>query len=285
MDANKVTICWPNRTDQGTLSGGSWNSAFPLTNLQHPVFKRKARSVNLASLLFNLALPSFKNISVVALAAHNMTTSATWRVRVYADVAQTELLHDSGDVFVWPSVYTQDQLEWEFDNFWTGTPAEDELGLFTPLAVHFLPDTVIARSVRVDIADASNPATYIEIGRLFVSEAWQPSVNMSFGSEYGNRDETQMDRALDGTKYWDQKTPERFFKCALNFLPPEEAFNRILLMQRTLGKSGELLVAPNLLLNPQFGLKTFIATLGDMSPVAHPYLDIYSHEFLLEEKL
>jgi hypothetical protein len=287
METCKVTICFPNRTDAGTLSGGNWQSAFPLNNLKDPVFKRRARSVGVSTTdtTFSMTLAANRAVSVVAIASHNLTTQASWRVRVYEDAGQTTLLHDSGTQFAWPSVYSQSQLEWEYDNFWTGTPSEDETSLFTPLSIYFLPETVIARSVRVDIDDAGNAAGWVQIGRLFVSEAWQPTYNMSYGNEQGYRDETPIDRALDGTKYWDPKTPERLFRFSLDFLTQEEAFNRVLLMQRTLGTSGELLVAPELTLDPQYFLRTFIGTLADLNPVARPFLDYHKNQFLVTEKL
>lgn len=285
MDASKVTICWPNRTDEGTLSGGSWAAGFPLNNLKDTIFKRKARSTAATGVTCSLALPYYARIGVIALAAHNLTSTSTWRVRVYYDLAQTDLMHDSGVISVWPAVYLPEQMEWEDENFWTGTPRADQIKFFTPLAIHFLPDAVSARSIRIDLNDADNPAGYVEIGRLFTGDAWQPGVNMSYGHQHGYTDETAQSRALDGTKYFEPRVPERYFKCALNYLEPEEAYNQILLMQRQLGRSGEVLVASDLQPGVLAFAKSFIGTLADMNPILNPYLDTYSNEFMVAEKL
>ena len=77
-----LTLAWQNRTDEGTLAGGSWQAALPLANLQNRLVQKVARSTNAAvtSTQFTIDLGQARNIGVVALMAHNI--SASGRVRV-----------------------------------------------------------------------------------------------------------------------------------------------------------------------------------------------------------
>lgn len=98
MNANKVTLCWPNRADQATLSLGSWEATLPLNNLKNRVIAKKARTTNAAeaNTKFNAALDKARSVYAVALAGHNLSASAKWRIRYYADYARTQLKFDSG---------------------------------------------------------------------------------------------------------------------------------------------------------------------------------------------
>jgi hypothetical protein len=85
--ANAV-FSYPNYSDVSDqvtpiLSGGSWNSSFPLTNLQDAVLSKVARSTNAtaASTKFNVDLVSPRGISRVIIPSHNLSSSATARVR------------------------------------------------------------------------------------------------------------------------------------------------------------------------------------------------------------
>jgi hypothetical protein len=117
-------LAWQNRTDEGTLSGGSWLAALPLVNLQYRQVQKVARSASAAnaSTQFMIDLGSAKAIGVIALVVHNISVSGKVRVTASDTQTFTSTLYDSGWQLVWPyGVIPQDLLEWEDDNFWLGT--------------------------------------------------------------------------------------------------------------------------------------------------------------------
>lgn len=79
----KFLIGYPNRSDDGTLSGGSWEASLPLTNLQDRRLAKIARSTDAteANTQFENDLGELRWIRTVALANHNLGPSATIRVR------------------------------------------------------------------------------------------------------------------------------------------------------------------------------------------------------------
>jgi hypothetical protein len=96
-----ITLGWNNRTDGGTLSGGSWLASLPLTNLQNRQVQKVARSSNTAvsSTQFQIDLGQARNIGVLALVVHNISVSGRVRVCGSDAAAAWSNLIPSGSAF------------------------------------------------------------------------------------------------------------------------------------------------------------------------------------------
>lgn len=79
---SNITLAWQNRTDEGTLSGGSWLATLPLTNLQNRQVQKVARSsaATTASTQFQIDLGQSRTIGVIALVVHNISVSGYARI-------------------------------------------------------------------------------------------------------------------------------------------------------------------------------------------------------------
>lgn len=288
LDNRKITLCWPNYLDEAELSGGSWEAGLPLSHMQDAAFAVRARSVNLAtsSTTINVMLPRLRPVGATALAAHNLSADAEWRIRIYTDSDATQLLYDSGMVPAWPALYQSTDLEWEYDRFWSGLLGDEDREEFTPLAYH-VHTAQVGRRLRIDIADPGNPDGYIEIGRLLVANVWQPRYNAAYGIQYGHAIDTRFETAGDSrrTRYAAPAQPKRTVQGSLEHLDEQEAVQAMLAMQRELGVHRELLYLPELTATAQTWRRTFIGQLMQPDPVAHPYHATYTHAFSLQEIL
>ncbi|RUR26850.1 hypothetical protein ELY33_17225 [Vreelandella andesensis] len=289
LEDGKVILCWPNHVNKATVGGGNWEDELPASKLLDPTLAEQARSKNLdlssTQLLFTL--PRFRPIGVVAMAAHNLTAVARWRVTVYFDAAATEQLWQSDWVRVWPAVYATSELEWEYDNYWGGEFDDADRESFTPLATLFLPSPQIGQAVRIEIDDTSNGAGYVSLGRVFISRVWQPTYNMSYGVQWGYDIDTQFETAGDAnrTEYADPATPKRTVSFALEHLDREEGFRKALAAQREIGLHGEILYAQEPQASPESFATTFIARQVSVSPLSHPYFGTYANSIALREIL
>ena len=102
-----LTLAWNNRADSSALSGGSWQTTLPLTNLQSRQIQRVARSLNAltSSTQFRIDCGQARAIGVFALVAHSI--SVLGRVRITG----------SDSASAWTSLLTNAS---EFDNAaWT----------------------------------------------------------------------------------------------------------------------------------------------------------------------
>lgn len=69
-----------NLIDDATLSGGSWETDYPIANLQNRRLFKKAKSTSGGATIV-VTLPAATAIGVVALCAHNLSGAATVRVQ------------------------------------------------------------------------------------------------------------------------------------------------------------------------------------------------------------
>lgn len=91
---SNLAIGFNNRAAAGTYSGGSWMAALPASNMADSDLGLLARSSNAkrTSTRVRCKLASVSKLRAVALAAHNMSSAARWRVR--AGKAPLDLLFD-----------------------------------------------------------------------------------------------------------------------------------------------------------------------------------------------
>jgi hypothetical protein len=276
----KVTLCYPNRANESALTGGSWLVNLPLNNMKDRILSKVSRSTNLltTSTTFNITFPQERSTDVIALANHNLSTSALVRIRLYANEGMTILIEDSGWFDVWPSIIPTRETEWEFDNWWDGKPRQEDIALYTKLLIHRLVETRTPKVIRIDIDDTGNPDGYVKIGRLFVSKAWQPEYNASYGISYGYSTEADIDVAMDmnRTEYFRQYTPKRTVSFSLEQLDETAGFQNILRMQKEIGITGEVLYTENSIEPMSDFAKSFIGRLSSANPLVNPYFESFS---------
>lgn len=273
LDPTKITLCWPNLIERATLSGGGYVETLPLSLAQDPILAVRCKSLDLDPLntWFDITFDKPRPVHCLAIAAHTFSATAKYRVRIYSDTAQDFLLWDSDWHTVWPQLYATSELEWEYDNFWLGTIEDEDRSLYTPLLTVFSDDVELAQSVRVEIEDAGNPEGAVRFGRVFVSDAWQPVFNASYGIRHGFDDATEHAEAGDRTEYAAPKRQRRTAAVSLEHLSEEEAYQRLFSMQRTEGTHGEVLYAVNLFAAPEAFARTFLSRLQQLDPLNHPY--------------
>jgi len=290
MNQRHVTLCWPNRIDESTLSGGNWSAGLPLDQLLSPITAEVAESVDLApaSTQFDITLPRFRTIAVVALNNHNLGVSAKWRVTLYRDTTAQNEQWNSGWRNAWPAVYSTSELNWEDPNFWSGVPFEEDRQDFTPLGWVFLDQPQVARRVRVEIDDPNNADGVVRVGRCFLGNSWQPKYNASYGIQYGHEIGTEFEIAgnPDQTEYADVRTPKRTVSFRLEHLDAEEGARWALALQRKQGLHGEVLYTEFLeISDPVAFSRAFIGRQSSVDPLTHPYFGTYSNSISLKEIL
>ncbi|MCK5297126.1 MAG: hypothetical protein KAJ75_09580, partial [Alphaproteobacteria bacterium] len=226
MNKNNCILAYPNRVDDSatTFSGGSWETALPLSNLKNRYLTKVARSTDAqkANTILNVDLATNRFVQVFALLKHNISNSGYIRVRAWDDAEHTIMLYDSDWKWAWPVVYADGQLEWEDDEWWTMSwPADTNYPLFHLIV---LDTPVSARYWSVEIDDEDNPAGYIEAGRLVMASGWQPDKNFSYGAGLGWMSNTLADRTPGGVADFDERPSQRIQRLSLDHLTNDEAF-------------------------------------------------------------
>lgn len=289
LDPDKIALCWPNYIDQATVSGGQWLGTLPLTRVQDPRFSAfaKTASLNPAHTQFSITLNQRRRMQALAIAAHNLSATATIRARVYRDAEQTDLLFDSGWKNVWPVVYSLDDVVWGNDNFWNRRLTEDDRNSYTPLVTLFFDERQLGTSVRVELLDAANQDGAITLGRVLLTDVWQPLYNVSWNIRHGYNSGTEITTAGDParTEYARRATPKRTVNFQLGHLSEDEAFLRVHRLQRTQDVVGEILYVYSTRPTPANFARTMIARQTDLDGISNPYRANFENAMALLEIL
>lgn len=252
-------ISYPDHTLAATLSGGSWSTASPLLNLINPLLGSKARTTDDAAasstILIDLGATA-RAIRCVAALAHNISSAGTIRARGYSDSGYTTLVSgaDTTAVTAWPSSFTAADVS-DYPKNW----------------IYCFTTAKTARYWKIEISDTSNPDSYIELGRLWLGEAFEPAVSVVYGASLGYESRDLLEESLGGIVWGEKRTPRRTTSISFPNISNTEK-QRALIMQKTLGTTGELLwVMNSAAAATDMLLEAFPATVRAASPLSYPY--------------
>lgn len=261
----------------------------PLINARNRVIAKKARTTDTStsSTTFEIALDGGKRVDVLAIAGHNMTSSASIRIRMYDDSAKTQLAYDSTLINVWPSVYGETELEWELTNYWEGTVSDNEIASYTPLFYHIVSSEqmLYPAKIVVEITDIDNPAGYVEFGRVFIGTGFQPTLNMEYGAQLGYSISTTVESSLNDTDYFDVRRPKRIASISLDALTAEEAHSTMMNLIRSQGIDKEIFFCYHCTENSLQYNRTFLSRIQQPDPIQQPYVDRFATTLNLVEIL
>lgn len=177
---------YPDLTGQFALGGGSYSSIYPRSNLLTNDLKAVARTTDATtgSTLIEATCATAQSVGVIMVSTRDddayPSLAATWRVRLYSDVAMTVLLLDTGNVTPWPGgKIVRPDLIW-----WCGA-AGNIAGV---------------KGIRINITDTGNPAGYVDFGRLVICGATALNFNFKPGAQRGRRIRSTESEAPGGSK-------------------------------------------------------------------------------------
>jgi len=245
-----IMLGFPNRIDQGNLSGGSWTAGLPLSNIQNRLLSKVARTTNVTedATRFIIDFGKPQKIDILAFINHNASFSA--RVAIESStVSNFASIQDSYIADMWSGIsdadWVIDDLEWENDNYWLGSYSSEDIEGFTSVSTHLLRNFRAARYIRIRIIDTANQNDFLQIGRIFVGPAIQPTINYAYGAGLGYETDTAIETALNGAEFFDVREPVRIFRFSLEMMRDDEAYGRFLEIVRRAGVHGEIFVVPD----------------------------------------
>jgi hypothetical protein len=291
-DSNCLLL-YPNNVVTATISGGNWQPSWPIANIATRFNNQVARSVDCQPIntIININFGSLVYNTAVALLNHNLTLQAQARVLLYKDAAMSQLAFDSGFNDVWPRWFDTMGLRWADSNFWYGRiPAKWQgkvPALFLQLlnTAGFNANATSSWTCQIQISDPNNPAGYIQIGRAFMGEDFTPQINMEYGASVQIVDPSKVERALSGTKWFNQKPRYRKFIVEFKYLSKDEAVNSLLITDLLAGLTDDVLYVDNPG-DPRFLQQmSCVGTLSELDPLAEWMIGQYSKGLQIEESL
>lgn len=280
-------IGYGNYIDTATLTNGSFFASLPLNNLRNHQLARIARtsSTALSATIIDIDIGIGQIVQVFSALNHNFTLQATYRLRGSNDPTFSTTVYDSGASFtpVWPAVFSTSSLEWESDNFWTGQYQASQIVGYPWHLNILIGMPLYLRYWRFEINDIGNPAGYVQLGRIFIGNAWSPSNGVPFGFSLGWEDPTTVQTSLSSSEYFDPKPPCRVARPTTQFMPTDEAFSNAFEIQRVSGIWKEIIYVHDVDDTVQAVRRRFPARLRTINPVVNPYPDFHDTAWEIKE--
>lgn len=282
----RLILLYDNAADEGTLSGGTWS--LPLTGMQDPRPTRRARSANLTpeATTFDIALNATRTFKALAFGPTNFTSSARYRIRSFSDAEMTMEVYDSGSRDIGTQAVPSLDLPWEDPNFWTGVQPIDDPDKAGIFVVHIFDQDTTAKYWRFELEDAGNSDGFVEIGRLFMGLAWQPSINFSpEGNSFGWKPNTTTQQSLGGSRYYNRRKSARFFRFAFPYLPDAEVWSDVYRIQAVSNLDRQVFVIPDPDDVANRSKRSFLGNLTELSSIQLFNVGLASTAFDITEAL
>lgn len=249
-----ILIGYANYTDASTLSGGSWNASYPLSNLKDSRLALVSRSADLvtSSTIIQIDLGASKPVRVMGLANHNLSLSATVAVQMATDAGFAGITYNSGALPAWPVGYDADAASYPRPTWGAAV-------------------NLTGRYFRFVIADPGNPAGFVQIGRTFIGNGFQPSINMEAGASLALETDTAVERSLSGAEFFQPRPLRRVMRFGIPALPNAEAFGSGFEVIRRSGTHREVFVIPDSADAPNRARRDFMGRLRQLSALEQPY--------------
>jgi hypothetical protein len=240
---SNAIIAYGNQIDVATLTGGSWLAALPLTNLKDRKIGKVARSTDATTAFtqFDIDFGGTRLMRVIGLIGHNLTTAGKYKITLSSAADFSVVVYTSGWVDVWPIVYPSGTLPWGAPNWWSGTYSAEEIAAYTGTIAHILTASTNARYVRIEFDDTANADGYVQLGRVFAGDGWQPVRNMVYGASLGWIDRTEVQEALSGHESFNARRSPRIARFGLEAMAESEAMALGFELQRAMGVNKELM--------------------------------------------
>ena len=282
-----MMLCYPNRIEEAELKGGAWSETLPLAHAQDRLLALRTRSIDTAldSTRFTVTLPKIRTIRSLALIDHNLSVTAQYRISAYVRPDDPEPMMTTLWLPVWEIIYPYGSVPFEDEHFWTGRPTPEDVQGYRIDLIYLTEQVIRARHWQIEISDPGNPDGYVEFGRVWISDAWQPVYNMSYPESAGYQSRTTVSEAYSGAETFGIKRGRRYQRCSLDWLNTAEAMGRAWELQRNIDIHGEVLF----IFDPTDAVnrhrRSFLGRLRQLSALEHPYLDTYRLPLEIQEIL
>lgn len=255
---SNIILASPHLIDSSTITGSESVGDMSLLNLKSRNLYRKFRTTNLSAQI-NIDLGSAQEINFASIVAHNGTTSATVTIKAGSTSAVSD--YNSGAL----SLLTGSDLGFDLNAF----------------ANKFTSQTY--RYWRFDFSDTSNPDAYLEMGRIYLSKAFQPSLNAVYGMQEGYQDNSRVKRTVSNAVSSIIRSPYKNIDFELDFASAEEMYGEARKIDRLQGQAKDVICVPDIDDSSYFQERFIYGRMTSNPPVISEAFQIYRKSYQIEE--
>lgn len=257
---SNAILATPVFSDLATLTGSESVGDMTISNLNKRSLKRKYRTLELSSVVINVDLGSVRNVNFFALIAHNLTSSATITVQAGSTDAVTD--YNTGAL----SGITGNDAGFEQQSFYK-----------------FLMSGQRFRYWRFTISDASNPDNYIQIGRLYLSNAFQPTINIDYGVSWGFEDRSLISETVSGEVVPLVRPKRKMCDWSLSFGSESEMFGTLFDIDRLRGMSKDVIFIEDPEATTYAQHKFIYGLMSELNQIINGAFQLYQKQYKIKE--
>ena len=271
-----MLLAMPILSDQATLKGSTSSGSLGINNLKTMSLKEVYRAADASSVYIEVDFGKSEKINLFALIGHSGSSRSFARVRasnILSDLMSNPTF-DSGDV-----PFRSHQTG--YDNTWASLVTDEEYGaLDKNLFFQYFP-TINMRYWRVDISDPNS--TYLDIGRLYVANAWQPATNMNYGGGLGYIDPSRKARTKSNEIISNERQQYRYVDFSLSFSNEAEMYDNAFEVDRRRGRTKDVLFIHDPDAKHQLQRRSIYGTMESLQSIVNTNYNIYEKTFRIEE--
>lgn len=281
---SNMIISSTNRIDDATsITADSEVASLPITNAQDRQLVKVYRSDGATTVQIDVDFGQGRLVDFTAIVRHNMTQTSTYRVRLSNVSDFSTTVYDSGTSDAWPRVEEFGTLPWGVFS-WGGFLNPSVAAQYTVSTFDVLDSPVVARYLRIDLADSDSADGYIQFGRLICGPAYRPSNNYAFGSEFTFVDESRVVKSRGGQTFIDEVERFRRVRFTLINIPEAEIFDNVFNnIDRLRGIVNDILVIPQPDDPATYITQNIYGRLLTTSPIQNRVQEYYGRTFEIEE--
>lgn len=255
-----LILGWVNRIDAAILSTADEIATLPVSNVQHQHLSRKWHTpagVKATAFIVDLGPPAA--CAALALLGTNLTSSATLRVRA-SDADGTGAAGEKLD---------------------TGITLAGVVPGYG--AAYRTWTSASARYWRIDISDLALPSN-IQVGRVFLGPAWQPSVNLELDWRVSVLDDSTVRYSYGRQMYSDARPKRRLLQFSLDFMSEHEMYANAHALSMAAGITKDVLAIPDIS-SAHVSEQAVWGCLTEPTALAEERLGLFRQRFSVLERL
>lgn len=281
---SNLRILHDNAIDRAVLTASGQAGALGPANLQRDERSAVYRAFGTYASI-DATWSTQQSIACVALIFTNMTSSASMRLRGYAQPGDTQPVFDTGKIFPCPAAphgsfpwgtmpLGWNAYLWGGVNTWARGGGAHGVTWFAPVRV---------RRLVVEVSAPQSPEGYLEISRLVAGNYWSPEYNPEYGAGVTSVDTSESYRTAAGQSRSNVGTKHKVLDLSLAFLTPaDRAYLARILDERGTVKPALVSLYPDHA-NPLIEQAHMLyGRFTNLSSITAPSFDIYSAPLQIE---
>jgi hypothetical protein len=273
-----MILATPVLSDAATITTSTAPATLPGENLKKMSIGQVWRSLDPENAYIVVDLLAAKSINLIALLGHSGTSRAYGRIRAAATEQDltADPAYDSGNL---PLRSHQSG----YDASWASGVEDEQFGaLDKNHFIKWLADSPQNfRFWRIDINDAN--AEWFDAGRLYISEAWQPSTNMNYGLAEGMIDPSRQARSVGGKSLSVERQKFRWCELTLSYASRAEMFEQAFDIEWARGATRDVLLIVDIDDADHLQKRIYYGTLKTLQPIVNTAFEIFEKTFRIEE--